>query len=217
METLSFVNTFLKYIFITAITFYIFFKATNYSNVSKKDIFLLLFSSIGIALLYTILLYYISPLIILSLFIIIISMVLSYIKKLNLDATVILSFISVSISIACFIISLALSIVIALFIGIDKESSLILLFSILIEILLVNRLFHIPRFKHGFSFLNRPEKINIIRIVGLIFLGLLIITYSFSQNSDNYNIRLIMLFRICPYHHWYFHLDKKKYYIRLSR
>lgn len=194
METLSFINTFLKYLLITGMTFYIFFKITDYSKVSKKDILLLLFSSIGTALLYTILLYYISPLIILSIFIIIISAIISCIKKSNFDDTVILSFISVSISIACYIISLALSILIALFIGLNKESFLILLFSILIEFFLVNRLFHIPRFKHGFSFLNKPEKTNIISIIGLILLGLLIITYSFSQNNNDYNIKLIMLF-----------------------
>lgn len=219
METLTFVNNMLKYTFISIMSFYVFIKATDISNISKNQFVILSFSSIFIGLFYAILIFYIPSVIILPFIIVIISFIIVYIRKTTIEDSIIVSFISMAITIGAYIVSLAIAIAIALlpFIRLDKQNPLILLICGLIEFLFLNRFFHIPRFKHGLSFLKNTEKINSISIVVLILSGLLIVFFSLSKLTRAYGTKLIRLFRICPYYHWYIHLDKKKYYIRLSR
>ena len=192
METLNFTNNILKYTFITAISFYVFIKATNYKNIHKKDIFIISISSIISGIFYAVLINFISSVIILPFLIIISSLAISFITKDKIENSIILSFISMSISIACYLISLALvlAIISLPFFNVDKQNSLILLFSVFIEILLIRFLFHIPRFSKGFSFMKNIEKVNSFGIVGLLLMGILIFTYSSLKDNSNYNSRV---------------------------
>ena len=191
MEILNFVNSMLRNAFIAIITFYVFSKSTNYSKITKKELVIMLFSSIFVGFLYALLSSYIPSLFILPIIIIIISIVISFISKLSIEETIIISFISMSISIAFYIVSLSLvlAVIILPIFNIDKQNTIILLFTAIIECIMVNRFFHIPRFKHGFSFLKSTHKFNNFSIVGLVLSGILIIIYSTLKGNENYVMR----------------------------
>lgn len=66
-----------------------------------------------------------------------------------------------------------------------EDSILILLIGMCVEILAINLLFKLKRFKNGIPFLKNEEKVNNIGIIGVIFIGIVLIIYSIIPNTTH--------------------------------
>lgn len=196
MELLTFINGILKYTFLSFITFYIFTKAVNYTNISIKMIIIALFSSIFMGILYSVLIKYIPSLLIIFILIILITFFITIFTNYNFEHSIAITFVSMMIGFSCYIISLFItSMIVKLpIINLDNQNPLILVICAFFEVLMIIKIFRIKRFSHGFSFLTDEQKINNFSIVGLILSGNLIILYSILNKNENiivWNIGII--------------------------
>ena len=193
MSILDLINSSLKYSFIIIMSFYIMTKIINKLYIKKKFLFIITIVSIFLGILYTLLSYYIPELIIFPILVLAISLCIDFTNKIRIEDSIIISFLSTTMSLAFYILSVTLFLLIVTLpvFNIDKNNPLIFLFSAVIDVILVSIFFNIPRFKNGFSFLKDSENINSISIVGLIFSGALIIFYSSTRSLITSSSRLI--------------------------
>lgn len=99
----------------------------------------------------------------------------------------ILMLISLTITYLLYMISIAITAVSLKLVYRDmpEDSILILLIGMCVEILAINLLFKLKRFKNGIPFLKNEEKVNNIGIIGVIFIGIVLIIYSIIPNTTH--------------------------------
>lgn len=99
----------------------------------------------------------------------------------------ILMLISLTITYLIYMISIAFTAVSLKLVykDIPESSILILLIGMCIEIFVINLLFKMKRFKNGIPFLKNEEKVNNIGIIGVIFIGIVLIIYSIIPNTTH--------------------------------
>ena len=99
----------------------------------------------------------------------------------------ILMLISLTITYLIYMISIAFTAVSLKLVykDIPESSILILLIGMCIEIFVINLLFIMKSFKNGIPFLKNEEKVNNIGIIGVIFIGIVLIIYSIIPNTTH--------------------------------
>ena len=188
MMSIGLINTILKYTFLSFITFYIFSKSINYTSITQSQIIISFLTSIFMGLIYSLLINYIPSLLVILVLILLISIIITSISNIELEHSITVTFISMTIGLAFYMISLFItSMIVKLpFIDLNTDNPLILILTIIVEVLFITRLFKISRFKNGFSFLKSSEKITAFSIVGLVLSGSLIVFYVILKGNDNY-------------------------------
>ena len=113
--------------------------------------------------------------------------IIAAITKTKYKYSVVLTFISLTITYLVYMISIALTAVSLKLVYKDimEDSILILLIGMCIEIIVINLLFKMKRFKNGIPFLKNEEKVNNIGIIGVIFIGIVLIIYSIIPNTTH--------------------------------
>ena len=185
MEQLNFINSTLKYLFISLSTFYIFVKAINYKFIKQHQIIISVISSILLGFLYSLLINIFPSLIVIFILIIFISIIISFSYKFSFEYSLTVTFISITIAICCYTLSIFLTTLIINipFLYIDYQNPFRLVICICIATPLLIKLFKFNRFKNGFSFLKNEEKRYSFSIMGLLLGGLLIILYTVLHNN----------------------------------
>ena len=193
METLNFINNIFKYSFINIMSFYIFIKSTNSCKNIKKTILFMLIPSILIGIIHALLINILPQLLLAILSIIIIGVIMKLHNNIKIEYSIIISCISMGISISCYLLSLlVISIILTSpIIKLEKENPISFVICAILNILLVNRFFNIPRFRNGLSFLKNTEKLNTISILGFVFSGALVTFFSTSKNIASRSTRLV--------------------------
>ena len=155
MMSIGLINTIFKYTFLSFITFYIFSRSINYTSITKSKIIISFLASIFMGLIYSILINYIPSLLVILVLILLISIIITSISNIELEHSITVTFISMTIGLAFYMISLFItSMIVKLpFIDLNTDNPLILILTIIVEVLFITRLFKISRFKNGFSFL----------------------------------------------------------------
>ena len=67
--------------------------------------------------------------------------------------------------------------------SLNINNTLIFILTILIEIIIMILIFKIKRFKNGISFLQNEQKVGNIGVIGIVFIGIALIVYSFIQDT----------------------------------
>lgn len=113
--------------------------------------------------------------------------IIATITKTKYKYSVVLTFISLTITYLIYMISIAFTAVSLKLVykDIPESSILILLIGMCIEIFVINLLFKMERFKNGIPFLKNEEKVNNIGIIGVIFIGIVLIIYSIIPNTTH--------------------------------
>ena len=113
--------------------------------------------------------------------------IIATITKTKYKYSVVLTFISLTITYLLYMISIAITAVSLKLVykDIPESSILILLIGMCIEIFVINLLFKMKRFKNGIPFLKNEEKVNNIGIIGVIFIGIVLIIYSIIPNTTH--------------------------------
>lgn len=113
--------------------------------------------------------------------------IIATITKTKYKYSVVLTFISLTITYLIYMISIAFTAVSLKLVykDIPESSILILLIGMCIEIFVINLLFKMKRFKNGIPFLKNEEKVNNIGIIGVIFIGIVLIIYSIIPNTTH--------------------------------
>lgn len=181
------INSFLKYTYLSFITFYISAKIMNYINISTLHKIVVPLSSIILGCLYSLLISYIPSLVIILILILIISFIINKLSNYKLEHCISISFISMTIGTAGFIISMFISSIIAKlpFINLENQNPIIFLMCAFIESFFIIKFFKIRRFSKGVSFLQNEQKLYNISINGLILSGALIIFSIILGNNKN--------------------------------
>ncbi len=113
--------------------------------------------------------------------------VVARITKNTYRYSIVLTFISLTITYLVYMISIAFMAVSLKLVYKDmpEDSILILLIGMCVEILFMNFLFKLKRFKKGIPFLKNEENVNNIGIIGVIFIGIVLIIYSIIPNTTH--------------------------------
>lgn len=189
MEPLTSLNYILKYFLICFTTIYIFIRSTNNTKNDLKFFVYSLFFSLITSILYPILITQISSIIIIIIFLILISIYLAIYLKIDFSRTIGICFISLSLSFACYIISMSTTLIIitAPSFNISDQSLIIIILCAILDILLIRFLFNIKRFSQGFSFLKNEKLMYYFSSVGLILGSYLIIfIYSLKYMENHF-------------------------------
>lgn len=165
---------FLKILIINIYCFYSFEKIINVKIKKYHTIFIIIFN-IFIALLGTIIEFFINPFALILLMVVVYGIFLGYITKKNIGYSIVVTIISYAICLCCFVVSIIISYLPYKFINIENNY-LNLILILIMQFLLIYLIFKTKRFKKGFDFFDRKlnnDYFDIIMLnigVAIIFL-----------------------------------------------
>lgn len=184
METIDIINKIIKIIFINNLSFFVWKKMINYKDnnyfktitivcLSIVEAFIELKMQSIPTLLRIIGTYFIYGIII------------AKITKKPIYYTITIFFTSLTITYIMYIISIIFAgiIVKVLNLSLNINNTLIFILTILIEIIIMILIFKIKRFKNGIPFLQNEQKVGNIGVIGIVFIGIALIVYSFIQDT----------------------------------
>lgn len=180
MEVLDVVNKILKISSINIFTYIMFAKIIDYKKNNYKKIIVICVLSLTETLLGKVLNDYITNLSGILIIYLLHSYFIAKLTNNKLRYSLIIVFISLTITYLIYIISLLISSFFLKIIKptIQKDDVTILFFSMIIESLIIYGIFKIKRFKKGITFLKNEEKVNNIGIIGIVFIGIALLIYS---------------------------------------
>lgn len=179
------IDIILKDTFINVVIFITFSKLINYKYTSRNKAIIFIISFIESLL--EMLFISVPTIIRLIVMCIIYGVISAKTTKNKYKYSTILMFISLTITYLIYMISIAFTAVSLKLVykDIPESSILILLIGMCIEIFVINLLFKMKRFKNGIPFLKNEEKVNNIGIIGVIFIGIVLIIYSIIPNTTH--------------------------------
>ena len=180
MDYIDIVSRVFKITFINVLIFFIVTKIINYKGNNLKKRLIIGIISIIEAIIEITLVQYIPTIFVLIIMYILHGLVISITLKLQKPYSILITFIALSISYLLYVISIVESSIVVKMINshIQENNVIILLNGCLIEIIALSFLFKMKRFKNGIPFLKNEEKVNNIGIIGVIFIGIVLIIYS---------------------------------------
>ena len=180
MDFLTFINSTLKYILLSLSAFYIIFKMLNYNKLKVSRVIIIVISSIVMSFICSLLNLFIPSIISASILIFITGIVLTYLTENNFNTNLIIGMISYIISYILYLLSLLIVCMITeiSFIGIPFTSPIIILLASFVDFFFIYKIFSLPRFKRGFSFLKNNKRTSLYG--GIIFLVYFITAFLFS-------------------------------------
>lgn len=188
MNNIIMINRIIKISLVNVMTYIVFMKLIGESNLKIKNNITIVIMSIIEGIICVLLSKYIEYSIILIMICYLFHAILiSKISKKSMRYSIILTFISLTITYLLYMISIAITAVSLKLVYRDmpEDSILILLIGMCVEILAINLLFKLKRFKNGIPFLKNEEKVNNIGIIGVIFIGIVLIIYSIIPNTTH--------------------------------
>ena len=185
METVDIVNRIIKIFFINFLTYYVVTKIINYKNTNIIKYIAILITSIMLAIIEVLLVQVMPTLPVIVFMYVIYSFVNSKITNNTVNYSLVLTFISLTITYLIYLISIILAgiLVKTLNLNISKNHILILFITVLIETIILYAIFKIKRIRNGIAFLQDPEKVNNVGIIEMIFIGIVLIIYSIIQDT----------------------------------
>lgn len=185
MGIIDIINKVAKISCINILTYFVFIKLINYKGNNRTKILYIIVagileSIIGITL--TEFTSNLSPILICYFFN---SIVIARITDNKLRHSVIVTFVSLTITYLIYLISILLSGIVLKLIypNIELSNIIILVLSIIIEYIILNVLFKIKRLKNGVAFLQNDNTVRNIGIVSVAFIGVAVIVYALLSNS----------------------------------
>lgn len=181
------INDIIQISCINLITYFVFIKLLNYKNSNFKSNVIMVMCSIVEAVSLTYLLKVITSLPSIIIIYCIQGINMSLITKIKVKKSVIVTFISLSIVYLIYIMSIVpISIIMKLINkNILKENIIIPILAFIMEYVILHFLFKMKRLKNGIPFLKNEEKVNNIGIIGVIFIGIVLIIYSIIPNTTH--------------------------------
>lgn len=191
MNYIDYINIFIKYFFINLVTCYISFKISNFKTLNQKNKLITVTICFIISIIFAFCSKFFHPSYLTVLLYFVLSLLYFYITKYKINYSIVVTFASLAITIILYVISIFTILLIGMaFSNLNKYSPIILIFTMLLEILLIFLLFKIKRFKNGFSFLKNKE--NSYTLV-LFMSGIVVILFTAIGNYISNSINEISL------------------------
>ena len=186
MEYTDVINNIIRMIFINVIIYKIFVKLIDYKNSNYKQIIIIIVTSIVETVIALWIENFIEDLIAIIIIYLLHSYIISKFTNNRFQYSIIVTFIALTTAYLIYVISIIISssILKLLFPTILTNNTLILVVSIVIEYIFIDRMFKIKRFKHGILFLQNVEKINSIGFIGFALVGIAILIYSIADTYE---------------------------------
>lgn len=184
METIDIINKIIKIIFINNLSFFVWKKLINYKENNHFKTIIIVCLSIGEAFIELKMQSIPTLLRIIGMYFIY-GIILAKITKKPIYYTITIFFISLTITYIMYIISIIFAgiIVKVLNLSLNINNTLIFILTILIEIIIMSLIFKIKRIKNGIPFLQNEQKVGNIGVIGIVFIGIALIVYSFIQDT----------------------------------
>lgn len=185
MEKIDVMNIILKNTLINVLTFITFAKLINYKYTYKNKAIIFTISIVESIL--ELLLSYIPTIIRLVIMCASYGYVNAKMTKNRFRYSTTLVCISLTITYLIYIISIVPTSVVLKLLNhnIQKNNVIILIIGFCVEGIILHFLFKMKRFKNGIPFLKNEEKVNNIGIIGVIFIGIVLIIYSIIPNTTH--------------------------------
>jgi len=204
MHIMNIINDMLKMILINIIIDMVFIKITNYRNINSKKLIVIIITNIIYTIIGRIPVGYIPTLLSIIGIYLLKSITISKITNNKIQYSIIVTFISLTITYITYIISIVIFGIMSniLLLNIEFNNTRVLIIIGVIESVILYMFFRIKRFRNGISFLQDKKKVNNIGIIGFAFIGIAVVIFSLFNTSRNeqYNAYLftgILIEAIC--------------------
>lgn len=186
MEVLNIIIRILKDVLVSMSVFLVFIKILGYKKFDGKAIIIILIVSLICAIADQLTKFIPNIVRIIAMYSILGITISRFIKK-NVLYSIILNFISLTITYSIYLMSIIITGVTIKLLRLDipKDSIIILFLIFIYEFIIIKIIFNIKRFKNGIPFLKNEEKVNNIGIIGVIFIGIVLIIYSIIPNTTH--------------------------------
>ena len=177
-------NNVLQIIFINIATYIVLINFIKQKNNAKRfSVIVAISVSEGIIASYLIIHFKIFPIMLITY--LAYGICVGIIIKKNLKYSIFITLISLTVAYLFYILSIVLTAIILK--GIDntiqRDNIMILILGFFIEVILLSLIFKIKRFKNGIPFLQNEQKVGNIGVIGIVFIGIALIVYSFIQDT----------------------------------
>lgn len=177
-------NNVLQIIFINIATYIVLINFIKQKNNAKRfSVIVAISVSEGIIASYLIIHFKIFPIMLITY--LAYGICVGIIIKKNLKYSIFITLISLTVAYLFYILSIVLAAIILK--GIDntiqRDNIMILILGFFIEVILLSLIFKIKRFKNGIHFLQNEQKVGNIGVIGIVFIGIALIVYSFIQDT----------------------------------
>lgn len=177
-------NNVLQIIFINIATYIVLINFIKQKNNAKRfSVIVAISVSEGIIASYLIIHFKIFPIMLITY--LAYGICVGIIIKKNLKYSIFITLISLTVAYLFYILSIVLAAIILK--GIDntiqRDNIMILILGFFIEVILLSLIFKIKRFKNGIPFLQNEQKVGNIGVIGIVFIGIALIVYSFIQDT----------------------------------
>lgn len=185
MEIINVINRVIKICTINIMTYFVLIRLIKYKENNYKKVIIVSMMSFLEAGISVALANYIHIFLLIMTCYISHAIVIAKVIKNNIKYSIILVLISLTITYLIYLISIILAgiLVKTLNLNISKNHILILFITVLIETIILYAIFKIKRIRNGIAFLQDPEKVNNVGIIGMIFIGIVLIIYSIIQDT----------------------------------
>ena len=198
MDTVNFVNNVTQIMCINILAYILFAKVINYKENSFGKIIAVCITSFIISILSVIVKYNGSILLAILVIYFLNSVSISIITKNKLQYSIIVTFISLTITYLIYIISIILSGVLLKIINpnIQKNNIIILFLAIIIEALISYKIFRTRRLKYGITFLKNKDKTNNMGGIWIFLVGTTLIVGSLLKDCIDKQKKIYLLIGI---------------------
>lgn len=177
-------NNVLQIIFINIATYIVLINFIKQKNNAKRfSVIVAISVSEGIIASYLIIHFKIFPIMLITY--LAYGICVGIIIKKNLKYSIFITLISLTVAYLFYILSIVLAAIILK--GIDntiqRDNIMILILGFFIEVILLSLIFKIKRIKNGIPFLQNEQKVGNIGVIGIVFIGIALIVYSFIQDT----------------------------------
>lgn len=187
MEKIDVINEFIKMIFISLYTFYVYTKIINYKNKDFYRFAIIISFCILISTIYTVLLRYINPVPIILFLYFLYDIVMAIITNNKINYSTLVMIISFTIVYATYIFSTIIAglLIYYLKVNINISNPIINLVIHLIEVILLLSIMRLKRIRNGLKFLrNQNKAVNITMYIVLIG-GIILTILGMLKGSEN--------------------------------
>lgn len=198
MGTVDIINKIIKIFFINFLTYYVITKIINYKNTNIIKYIAILITSIMLAIIEVLLVQVMPTLPVIVSMYVIYGFVNSRITNHTVNYSIILTFTALTITYLIYIINIFIVGVFVKIINpnIQINDIRIFFYVILVEVIIIYKIFKVNRFKNGFAFLQNKKKANNIGLIGFAYIGIAILIYSLLGNYRGYKFNTYLFIGI---------------------
>ena len=183
LESLNFILYAIKIFFISIYTCYSYTKIINYKNIKVKKLLIYFFSLLLIALLCSMIRYYIDAFSSITCLVLLLGIICSYINKTKLGYSLLITSICLSLNYILFVVSLSITFFISKLIA-TRNDIINLIIIEFIDFIVLYLIFKIKRLKNGIKFLQKHTKDDYFDIIILNISVAIIFSFILLSNFD---------------------------------